>query len=118
MSAALLPGRSTNSRPLASYLQFERFLQQPANAFSVNLALGNQGARLEAITMASHGSPLFEAYVRNMKRLAWAEFIDSQSLIARPGAFRASLVETAEDGQPENLAASYNYHRHRMVSND
>ena len=65
------------------------------------------------MAMASHGSPLFEAYVRNMKRLAWAEFIDSQSFIAQPGAFRASLVETASDAQPENIAASYNYHRMR-----
>lgn len=67
--------------------------------------------------MASHGSPLFEAYVRNMKRLAWAEFIDHQSLDARP-AFRASLVETVAGEQAENLAASYNYHRLRTGSND
>ena len=68
--------------------------------------------------MASHGSPLFEAYVRNMKRLAWAEFIDSQSLIARPGAFRASLVEAVDNVEPENLAASYNYHRNRLGPKD
>ena len=67
--------------------------------------------------MASHGSPLFEAYVRNMKRLAWAEFIDSQSLIARPQTFRASLVES-DQRQPDNLAASYNYHRNRLGATD
>ena len=65
--------------------------------------------------MASHGSPLFEAYVRNMKRLAWAKFIDSQALL--PGAFRASIVE-GDQREPENLVASYNYHRNRLGSND
>ena len=67
--------------------------------------------------MASHGSPLFEAYVRNMKRLAWAEFIDRQATITPPGTFRASIVES-DQRERQNLAASYNYHRNRLGSND
>jgi hypothetical protein len=64
--------------------------------------------------MATHGSPLFEAYTRNLRRLYWAEFVDAQNQAARPVNFRASLVE-APLQETENLATAYDYHRHRTI---
>lgn len=60
--------------------------------------------------MAHHGSPLFESYSRNLRRLYWSEFIDQQLEGTRPTAFRASLVS---DPQPEvdNLAQAYDHRR-------
>lgn len=61
-----------------------------------------------------HGSPLFEAYTRNLRRLYWAEFIDRQTELARPAQFRASIIQ---DPLPEtdSLAGAYDYHRHRTA---
>lgn len=62
--------------------------------------------------MAHHGSRGFEAYVRNLRRLMWADFIEAQRAATRPAQFRASIVD---DPLPEsdNLAQSFEYHRHR-----
>ncbi len=62
--------------------------------------------------MAQHGSPLFEAYTRNLRRIYWSEFIDRQTEASRASTFRASLVN---DPLPEkdSLAGAYDYHRHR-----
>ncbi len=38
------------------------------------------------------GSPNFDAYARNLRRIYWMEFIDRQMLKSRPRAFRASIV--------------------------
>lgn len=64
--------------------------------------------------MAHHGSPLFEAYTRNLRRLYWSEFIDQQMENTRAATFRASLVH---DPLPEkdNLAPAFEYHRHRTT---
>ena len=43
--------------------------------------------------MAQHGSPLFEAYTRNLRRLYWSEFIDRQMDASRNATFKASIVE-------------------------
>lgn len=61
-----------------------------------------------------HGSPTFEAYTRNLRRIYWAEFVDAQIAAARPLSFRASLVA---DPMPEkdSLANTYEYHRHRVA---
>lgn len=61
-----------------------------------------------------HGSPTFETYTRNLKRIYWSEFVDAQLAAARPMNFRASLVD---DPMPEkdNLANAFEYHRHRAV---
>ena len=64
--------------------------------------------------MASHGSPLFEAYTRNLRRLYWAEFVDAQNQAARPAQFKASLVEPPLQ-ESDNLATAYDYHRHRLT---
>ena len=62
--------------------------------------------------MAHHGSPGFEAYARNLRRLMWADFIEGQMTATRPAQFRASLVESPLP-DTENLAQSFEYHRHR-----
>jgi hypothetical protein len=64
--------------------------------------------------MAHHGSPLFEAYTRNLRRLYWSEFIDQQMESTRSSTFRASLVH---DPLPDkdNLASAFEYHRHRIT---
>lgn len=62
--------------------------------------------------MARHGSPGFEAYTRNLRRLMWADFIEAQMAATRPTQFRASIVD---DPLPDtdSLAKSFEYHRHR-----
>ena len=67
--------------------------------------------------MATHGSPLFEAYTRNLRRVFWAEFVDAQNQAARPLNFRASLVEPALP-ETDNLATAFDYHRHRNSLSD
>ena len=62
--------------------------------------------------MAHHGSPGFEAYTRNLRRLMWADFIEAQMAATRPAQFRASLVENPLP-DTDNLAQSFEYHRHR-----
>ncbi len=67
--------------------------------------------------MARHGSQTFEAYTRNLRRIYWAEFIDSQMRATRPEQFRASLVVPAlpETG---DLTTAFDYHRHRTGLSD
>jgi hypothetical protein len=64
---------------------------------------------------SSYGTPAFEAYVRNMRRLYWVDFVESQMQAARPSQFKASLV-----GPPlkdvDNLTTAFDYHRHRLAS--
>ena len=67
--------------------------------------------------MAAHGSPLFEAYTRNLRRVLWAEFVDAQNQAARPLNFRASLVEPVLP-ETDSLATAYDYHRHRTSLSD
>ena len=62
--------------------------------------------------MATHGSPGFESYARNLRRLFWADFIDAQTQAARPSQFKASIVEPPLK-DTENLAVAFDYHRHR-----
>ncbi len=50
------------------------------------------------------GSPNFDAYARNLRRIYWMEFIDRQMLQSRARAFRASIVtppiEIIGEGEP------------------
>ncbi len=62
--------------------------------------------------MADHGTPSFEAYARNLRRLLWADFIEAQMAATRPAQFRASIVENPLP-DTGNLAHSFEYHRHR-----
>ena len=62
--------------------------------------------------MATHGSPGFEAYARNLRRLMWADFVETHMQAARPAQFKASLVD-APLKDTDNLAVAYDYHRHR-----
>jgi hypothetical protein len=63
--------------------------------------------------MAQHGSPLFETYSRNLRRLYWAEFVDAQTQAISNAQFRASLIEPPLP-ETNNLVAVYDYHRHRL----
>lgn len=38
------------------------------------------------------GSPNFDAYARNLRRIYWMEFIDRQMLQSRERVFKASIV--------------------------
>lgn len=67
--------------------------------------------------MAGHGSPLFETYTRNLRRLYWAEFIDTQSRAVRAETFRASIV-VAPTTDTAGLAQAYDYHRQRPNQSD
>lgn len=67
--------------------------------------------------MAQHGSPLFETYSRNLRRLYWAEFVDTQTQAVTTGQFRASLIEPPLPEQ-DNLVAVYAYHRNRLGPGD
>ncbi|MFM1813797.1 MAG: hypothetical protein RLZ98_492 [Pseudomonadota bacterium] len=58
------------------------------------------------------GTPNFEIYARNIKRIYWAEFIDSQLRTARANQFKASLVEEPYKDQVF-LAANYETARTR-----
>jgi len=64
--------------------------------------------------MAGHGSPTFEAYSRNLRRIFWSEFVDAQLCAARPANFQASLVANPLP-EKDNLAKVFEYHRHRPV---
>jgi hypothetical protein len=65
--------------------------------------------------MAHHGSPGFEAYTRNLRRLLWADFIEAQMSATRPAQFRASLVDNPLP-DTDNLAHTFEYHRNRGSS--
>lgn len=65
--------------------------------------------------MAHHGSPMFESYARNLRRLFWSEFVDRQLEATRAAQFRASLVE-APLPEKDGLGNAYDYHRHRTSS--
>ena len=64
--------------------------------------------------MAQHGSPLFQAYSRNLRRLFWSEFIDQQMELVRPATFHASLVDNPLS-DADSLINAYDYHRHRTT---
>lgn len=64
--------------------------------------------------MATHGTPGFVSYVRNLRRQRSAELVAAQSNAARPGEFKASLVE-APLKDTDNLAHVFAYHRHRTT---
>ncbi|HMN36435.1 MAG TPA: hypothetical protein PKD49_01810 [Hyphomicrobium sp.] len=64
--------------------------------------------------MARHGSPLFEAYTRTLRRIYWAEFVDRQLDAARPQHFKASIVESPMP-EPDHLAKAFEYHRYRST---
>lgn len=65
--------------------------------------------------MAQHGSPLFEAYTRNLRRLYWSEFIDRQMDASRNSTFKASIVNDPIT-DADSLAPAYDYHRHRTFT--
>ena len=67
--------------------------------------------------MASHGSPTFVMYTRNLRRIFWAEFIDVQTQMTRtrdPAAPAGSVTPALPD--IESLAPTFEYHRHRGTS--
>lgn len=61
------------------------------------------------------GTQNFEIYARNIKRIYWAEFIDTQLRAARTTQFRASLVEEPFKDQVF-LATTYETARSRDTS--
>ena len=63
--------------------------------------------------MAHHGSPEFESYARNLRRLISADVVDSHVQASRPSRFRASLVQSPLEDDAGNLAQAFEYHRHR-----
>ena len=67
--------------------------------------------------MAQHGSPMFEAYTHNLRRVYWAEFIDAQMRATRPAQFRASIVAPALP-ETDDLSNAFDYHRHRTGLGD
>ncbi|MCB1483636.1 MAG: hypothetical protein AB7S74_06405 [Hyphomicrobium sp.] len=64
--------------------------------------------------MSSHGSAIFEAYTRTLRRIYWAEFVDAQLTAARPQNFKASIVESPMP-EPDHLAKAFEYHRYRTT---
>ncbi|MBL8884331.1 MAG: hypothetical protein JNL45_14905 [Hyphomicrobium sp.] len=64
--------------------------------------------------MGSHGSPMFEAYTRTLRRIYWAEFVDAQLSASRPQNFKASIVEDPMP-EPDHLAKAFEYHRYRTT---
>jgi len=64
--------------------------------------------------MARHGSPLFESYTRNIRRIYWSDFIDAQLEAARPQHYKASIIEDSIR-EPDNIATALAYHRHRFA---
>lgn len=65
--------------------------------------------------MASHGSPMFEAYARTLKRIYWAEFLEDQLSATRPATFKASIVDDPAAETPAPLSKAYAYHRVRTM---
>jgi hypothetical protein len=63
--------------------------------------------------MASYGSPTFECYARNLRRIFWAEFIDVQTQMSRAPELRPPAF-TAPDAGIESLSPTFEYHRTRI----
>lgn len=59
------------------------------------------------------GSPNFDAYARNLRRIMWAEFIDERMRTTRARQFRASLVESPYAAAALDIAPHIEYHRTR-----
>lgn len=62
--------------------------------------------------MRQQGSELFDTYTRNLRRLYWADFIETQVRAAKLEQYRASIVQPSIPDS-DNLAAAYDYHRQR-----
>ena len=66
--------------------------------------------------MASHGSPTFQMYTRNLRRIFWAEFIDVQTQMTRsrdPAAVVHLNADKSASADIESLVPTFEYHRHR-----
>lgn len=69
--------------------------------------------------MASHGSPTFVMYTRNLRRIYWAEFIDVQTQLTRsrdPVVVTTAASDAPQMAEIESLGPSFEYHRHRNSS--
>jgi hypothetical protein len=62
--------------------------------------------------MASHGSPAFQCYARNLRRIYWSEFVDVQTQMSRAGTTAPAGAATPT-ADKESLMPSYEYYRHR-----
>lgn len=69
------------------------------------------------VAMRQQGSPLFDTYTRTLRRLYWADFLETQVRAAKLEQYRASIVQPSipEDG---SLAAAFDYHRRRTHFGD
>lgn len=56
------------------------------------------------------GTPNFNSYDRNLRRVLWAEFLEGQLRAARANQFRANIVENPLNEQ-KALTAYYNQSR-------
>ena len=64
--------------------------------------------------MATHGSPMFDSYTRNLRRIYWAEFIDVQTQLTRQRNAAASAAPASEPPM-ESLSPTFEYFRHRTT---
>lgn len=62
--------------------------------------------------MATHGSPMFDSYTRNLRRIYWAEFIDVQTQMRR-AASQSAMAAPSATVEMESLAPTFEYFRHR-----
>lgn len=65
--------------------------------------------------MATHGSPTFDCYTRNLRRIFWAEFIDVQTQIRNAGVTLTPSQEAAT-ADLESLSPTFEYFRHRSTN--
>ncbi|MGQ0673113.1 MAG: hypothetical protein ACT4N2_09580 [Hyphomicrobium sp.] len=59
------------------------------------------------------GSTDFDTYARNLRRVLWSKFIETQVSAARAHSFRASLVDDPYRQSGTELAQTLDYHRYR-----
>jgi hypothetical protein len=65
--------------------------------------------------MATHGSPMFDSYTKNLRRIYWAEFIDVQTQMRR-AAVALALAPNNDTPDMESLSPTFEYYRHRSTS--
>ena len=65
--------------------------------------------------MATHGSPMFDCYTKNLRRIYWAEFIDVQTQMRRAASTLALATESSTPDM-ESLSPTFEYFRHRSTN--